>query len=70
MNLARAYLVSQLSTMPNIFTFRQQDKRYGRLKMKAIADFINELNSDADDHPLSVAKIKQKWFNLKSISKK
>ena len=56
--------------MPNIFTFRLQDKRYGRLKMKAIADFINELNSDADDHPFSVAKIKRKWFDLKSISKK
>ena len=40
-------------------------------KWKWIADSINKLNSATDtDNLFSVEKIKQKWFDLKSISKK
>ena len=40
-------------------------------KWKWIADSINELNFVTDaDNLFSVEKIKRKWFDLKSISKK
>ena len=40
-------------------------------KWNWIADSINELNSVTDaDNLFSVEKIKRKWFDLKSISKK
>ena len=46
-------------------------KRMVDQKWKWIADSVNELNSVTDaDNLFSVEKIKRKWFDLKSISKK